>query len=1043
MSTTRSTRPPEPAGDQPGIPSVARNGRHAEPPRQPVLTGRTRELVLLHALLDQALAGTGGIAMLAGEPGIGKTRLIEELAFAARGHGAAVRWSRCYEDEGAPAYWPWVQVLRACVLDTDPDTLRAELAGGASVIAQIVPEIADRLPGLPPPPSLEPEQARFRLFDAVATFLHNAAAHRPLLLILDDLHWADTPSLLLLRFLSKEVRETPVLLAGAYRDVDLTRGHPLTQTMGELARVQACHRLTLHGLEPAEVARFIEAAAGHAVPERLAEAVYRRTEGNPFFLTEIVRLLIAEGRLAPVESREEAGVTGFLDTGLDAPQADTDPGIPQTVREAIDRRLDQLTDRCRAVLSVAAVLGLEFTLPALERVAAASGAGEGVHEALEEAEEARIVAGAAGGSGRYRFANALIRETVYEGLTTTRRVRLHRQVGEALESLWSGARDAHLGELASHFAQAAAGGTAERAVYYARRAAERATALTGYEEAARYYGMALHALMAHEPGDVMLRCDLVLELGEAHWKAGDGATARDAFRDAATLARAIPAPDQLGRAALGFARPDTLISGPGVVDGESTALLEEALAVLPVEDSPLRALLLARLAQSMLAPGGQQRRDTLSRAAVEMARRLGDPATIARTLIARHHALLGAPNVWDRFAAATAIIRLSTEAGDRELALQGHASLVLDLLELGDGAAVDEGIATCAGLCQELRQPVHAYVVATFRAMRALTSGQFAEAERLTQRALLMGQPVERQRAVHSYALSIFLIRRDQGRLAEVETGVQGFVERYPDLPGWRAALALLYAETGRLAEARTEFERLAEDGFAGLPRDAFWLTALAALSEVCWSLQDSARAARLYELLAPHDGHMIVAGYGTGCAGAAAYYLGILAATAGLPDAASRHLAEAADAHGKLGSPTMLARTRYAAARLHAEGGTAGGGEAARALVEEALHTAEALGMALLETQARDLLRQVTDADDREDAAGARIPRTVFPKGLTTREVEVLRLLAGGMTTREIAADLVLSVHTVTRHIANVYTKIGARNRADATNFAIQNGLA
>ncbi len=254
-------------------------------------------------------------------------------------------WGRCYEGEGAPAYWPWVQLIRSYVHERDPQELMSEMGPGAADIAQVVSEVRERLPGLPTPPALEPEQARFRLFDSITTFLKNASKSQPIVLVLDDLHWADKPSLLLLQFLARELRGARLMVLSTYRDVELRRGHPLSQTLGELAREGLSQRILLRGLSERDVARFIEITAGIEPPQALVEAVYRETEGNPFFVNEVVRLLVADGRLERPEEVKSWSVT-----------------IPQGVREVVGRRLDHLSEECNRALTVASVIGREFGL---------------------------------------------------------------------------------------------------------------------------------------------------------------------------------------------------------------------------------------------------------------------------------------------------------------------------------------------------------------------------------------------------------------------------------------------------------------------------------------------------------------------------------------------------------------------------------------------------------------------------------------------------------------------------------------------------------
>jgi predicted ATPase/DNA-binding CsgD family transcriptional regulator len=305
---------------------------------RPAFVGRKDELAALVECLEGACQGSGSLVLLAGEPGIGKTRLAEELAVRAAATGVRVLWGRCYEGDGAPAFWPWAQILRSYTRECDPTTLREEMGAGVSDIAQIVPQIRDLLPDLAPTATPDSAQARFRVFDAVTAFLRRVAARRPLLLILDDLHWADTPSLLLLRFLARELGDARLLGIGTYRDTEVDRVHPLTEALGQLTREPATRRLALRGLAEADIAHVVAHVAGFTPVPEIVTALHEQTEGNPFFITEVVRLMAADHRLRPGGA------------------ASQQPVIPPSVREAIGLRLSRLSAGCTRALTVAAVL---------------------------------------------------------------------------------------------------------------------------------------------------------------------------------------------------------------------------------------------------------------------------------------------------------------------------------------------------------------------------------------------------------------------------------------------------------------------------------------------------------------------------------------------------------------------------------------------------------------------------------------------------------------------------------------------------------------
>ena len=490
--------------------------------------GREPELAQLVDGLEDAFAGRGRLFLLAGHPGIGKSRLTEELTAQARARGARVLVGRCWEAGGAPAYWPWVQSLRAYVRESDTALLRSQLGVGATDLAHIVPELRRHFPELTEPPALQSEGARFRLFDATAEFLRSASENRPILLVLDDLHAADVPSLLLLRFLARELGSIRMLLLGAYRDVDPIPGPSLTEMLAEVAREPVTRRLSLGGLSPHELAEYVELTSSQSASSELVAALHEETEGNPLFVGEIVRLLAVEG----LRSKSAAEVR---------------LAIPQSVRDVIARRLTHLSGECYWMLVLASVLGREFALDALARVSGLSA--DELLDALDEAMAARVVSDVPGVHGRLRFAHVLIRDSLYDGLTSARRVRLHRLAVEALAALYGAEPGPHLAELAHH---SIAGRDFDRGLRYAARAADRALALLAYEESARLCEAALDALALGDLRDEKTRCELLLSLGEAEARAGNTAGAKRAFLNAADIARSLGLARELARAAAGY-----------------------------------------------------------------------------------------------------------------------------------------------------------------------------------------------------------------------------------------------------------------------------------------------------------------------------------------------------------------------------------------------------------------------------------------------------------------------------------------------------------
>lgn len=977
--------------------------------------GRDRELRELQAALDGATAGSGKIVMLVGEPGIGKSRTAQELATRASEQGALVLWGRCYESSGAPPYWPWIQIVRSFMTGRSPEQLRDELGAAAMHIAEVVPELREQLPDLPrPTPVQDPELARFRLFDSVTSFLKEATREVPVVLILDNLHAADKPSLLLLEFLSHEIRSCRLLVVGTYRDVELTRRDPLSETLSELAREGALQRLVLRGLPREDVGRFIEGISGILPPEGVLRAVHDQTEGNPLFLGEVVRLLVEEGVLAP-----EAG-----ESVTRRPLR-----IPEGVRQAIGRRLNRLSEGCVQTLTIASVIGREFALQELQQLIDHMSE-DRVVEVLEEALAAHVIEELPNVGDRYQFSHILIRETLHDELAGTRRHRLHRRIGEALEDLHQNDIASYLPRLAYHF-QGAGAGDWQKALDYSVRAAERALALFAYEQASGHYEMALEAM---EGGgqDEHRRCDLLLALGDAQAKAAGYPEARNTFWKAAEVARSLGSPERLITAAIGFEGA----SWPTGTDGVPAArLLEEALLLVDGEEVRLRAMLLGGLARAYNRLGLFEQGVNFTRQADAMARASGDLATFCHVLRGRSEAFFMPQMARDLLPLADDALSRALETGAKEMAMETLTWSLLFQMVVGDERNWDAAFQRLEGLAQQFRQPFYLAHAAGMRATLAVMRGRFQEAERLAQRALDVGARVKGVDPSWMYGLQMFTLRREQGRLHEVAPALTAFLQRKPAGLTWRPGLAAIYSELGREAEARAEFELLAEDDFKSFPQDGLWPICLAYLSEACCFLGDGRRAAVLYQFLQRFDGYCIYPGGGLTFYGAAARYLGMLAATMTDWTAAARHFEDALVMDTKTGARTWLAHGQHEYAKMLLARRAGGDRERAVSLMDQALATTREFGMRALEARLVALDRQA-------QAPPASPAAVLYPDDLTQREVEVLRLLAAGMTNQGIAHALFISASTVAHHVSNIMSKIGAANRTAAANYAHAQGL-
>jgi tetratricopeptide (TPR) repeat protein len=934
--------------------------------------GRDREVAELVAGLEDAVGGRGRLFLIAGEPGIGKTALAEHLAGLAVQRGARVLWGRCWEGGGAPPFWPWAQMIGTLAEDCQQQALTAWLGAGAAHVAQVVPGLTERLGTAPAPaaPARESDAARFYLFEAITGFFRRAAAVEPLLLVLDDLHAADDPSLLLLEFLARELRGARQLVVGTYRDVAAARPLGLGDAVGQLVREGQL--LNLRGLDRGDVTALIEALSGAAPSEARVAAVHERTEGNPLFVREAVRLLAAQATL------ERPG-------RLDVP-------IPGSVRAVIQRRLAPLSADAVQVLSAAAVVGREFDLALVGPVCELP-AGR-VLGALSEALAVGVVAEEPGTVGAYRFSHALIREVLYDRLPVPARLQLHRRVGEAIERRYGTGSGAHVAELARHFAEVAAAGQGAKALEYARLAGDRAMAMHAYEEAAGEYQRALHALQVAGP-DEPGRCELLLRLGAAQARAGNYQQAKESCLRAAEVSRELGAAEQLARAALGYG--ERQVEG-GLVDRQLVALLQEALDGLGPQDSPLRARLLARLSLEFTFSDETEVMESLSLEAVARARRLADPAALSTALPSRWMAVWGPDGLAERTVLAEETLRLARETGDREMELDGHAHRAASSLESGDVRAVQADIAAHARLAEELPIAIHRWAATTMRALRALLDGSFGDAERLADEALSLqpGRPNVR----FTHLVQVALLRWEQGRLEELRDELQAVVDRFPRAAFARAWLSLADAEAGRGDDARRGLRSVVEQ-LPQRPRNGIWLPAVALASVLSAYLEEPDAAGSLYPVLLPYGGHVVAftAPQPVVCYGSASLYLGLLATVTARWTQAADHFEAAIVAHDRLGARPWLARTRYEYARMLLRRGQAADRSRAHRLLDRALATANDLGMAAVAERIQPL--QAAQAGGSVPAGPAGVPAPEVPGYLFRQEGEYWTVAYEGSVVR------------------------------------------
>jgi DNA-binding CsgD family transcriptional regulator len=987
---------------------------------RPPLIGRRSELSGLRRRLERAGRGEGGIALVSGEPGIGKTRLLAEAAARAGADGWLVLGGRAYETEGMPPYLPVAEVLRAYLLVCPLDELRDLLGHGASEIARLVPEVRAYLPELPPAAPGQDDE-RYRVFESVTSFLLGIARTTPgsgLLLVLDDLQWADRPSLLLLQHLARRLAGSRLLVLAAYRTVEVEPSHPLAELLAALGREALADRFPLTPFSAEEVGALVAGLAGVTPVPAVAARIHAATEGNPFFALELTRDLLAAG-CDVADAGAAAGVWH----------------VPEGVRHVIERRLFRLSGEAQGVLRAAAVLGDGF---AVDVLAATSGVGPlPLIDALDEAQRAGILREE---DNAYHFSHALIRRTIYEGLTLARRQWLHRRAADALDSSYVRDERAHVGAVAAHYRLAGPAADPERALAYTELAAESADCVFAWEEAATQWQATL-ALLPAEDG--RRRCDVLLALARARFRAGHQQTARETLLQATALARSLPAPDRFAEAALLY-----VSEVAGGTDPMQVALLEEARRLLGEEESALRARVLAQLAGALYWSEAPERLLPLARQGVVIARRLEDRDALAYALVREYQLLRGPDHQEERFATGSAILQLALETGDRRRQMDGHEARMYVLLERGDLRAFDDEAHLYARLSAELRQPTQISNATLSRVMRTLLDGSLEQGRRLARDAFEEQRGVENPYAERIYHWQLLMARWGMGWPEALAEGFRRFAAQSPVVTAYDAALAALYCESDRLDDARALFERVMGDDLTAGRRDYSWFLLMTLLAEACAALGDGRRAAGLAPLLEPYAGRN-AAFHLVACFGAVDRLLGLLAtaiARAGLPhpsgDADPWQVAadrfEAALAfNARLGAPCYLALTRRDAAAMLLARRAVGDERRAAELLRAALVTFDETGMAHDASRARVLLAAIPTSADRP---------APYPDELSEREVEVLRLLAAGKSNRAIAEALVISVRTAEHHVASIYQKIGAEGataRAAATAYAFRHGLA
>jgi class 3 adenylate cyclase/tetratricopeptide (TPR) repeat protein len=898
--------------------------------------GRVEERALLSGALQEASAGQRRVALLSGEPGIGKTRLASHTALEAHAAGFTVLWGAAHDELSAP-YLPWADALGHYVEHAPDETLRAHVERHGGELVRLVPGLARRIAQTPQPRESDPETERYLLFGAVVGLLEGAGADARLAIVLDDLHWADGQALSLLKHVVEQTRDVPLLIVGSYRESDLDRAHPLTSVLADLRRCEGIERIQLDGLGTDEVVQLMSAAAGHEMDElgtKLAGEIVEETGGNPFFVGEILHNLTESGALVRGDDGRWRLKRSIADLGL-----------PASVRDVVTRRVARLGDELERILTAAAVIGRSFDVDLLARLVKVDE--DDLLDALDQAVESAVLTETPTRVGSFTFANALINHTLYERLGATRRARMHQRAAEALEELCGADPGDRLPELAHHWSRATVSVDPAKAIGYARQAGERALAELAPDDGLRWFNQALE-LLGPGGGDSPDRADALIGVGAAQRQLGDPAF-RDTVLRATGIARRLDDGGRLVRAALANTRG--WHTAAGLVDGERVEALEAAIAAA-APNGPDRARLLAHLAGELTFSGDFPRVRALIDEALTTARAAGDRRALADVLSSVSNALLGsadtAPQRWDLSRELTA---LADDLADPQRQFFAALWSFPAAVQLHDLTEMERSFDRLRHIGEEVGQPIMRWASLYYGSLRAHLAGDLDAAEARALEAAGLGHETGQADALMIVGVQLLTVRHEQGRLDELVDIVAQRAAENPGIPTLQGTLAFAYSELGRLDEAAAIFDDAASRDFTDLPFDVAWAPGISRYSEVAARLGASGPAASLYDKLLPYRDQIVTSVLTVN--GSVERILGVLAATTGRLDAAERHLAAAADVHETLGAPLFLARTWLNWGRAVQPADP----ERARDLLNRAAALADAHGGAAITREAEGLL--------------------------------------------------------------------------------------
>ena len=962
---------------------------------------RKGELEQLHAHLEQAMDGQGRMVFIAGEAGRGKTSLLYEFARQAMTARpdliVAGGSSDVYTGLGDPLL-PFRDIFRLLAGDIENAGMRGIINRDlADRLARVIPVSTEILldhgphliDTLVPGPVLETRLAQSlpqgqnstgllvrlhdrrarlslssdhelqqdRLFEEISSTLNALARQQPLLLMLDDLHWADTSTAGLLGHLAMHLQQNPILIIGSFRPEDLAQGrgpdergtqtpHPLQEILSESQRQFGQNRIDLDHLDPSEELDFVNAlldADDNDFGDDFRKRLAHLTEGHPLFVVELLR-----------DMKER----GDIIQGSDGRWRESEPmsweHFPARVEGVIEKRIGRLPNDLRDLLTVGSVQGETFfaeviaqvrQVDARELTRRLSADLDRQHRLIREQGVKRA------GTERlsqYQFRHHLFQKYLYGRLAAAERMYLHEDVGNALEALYvgsTGTDDVPAAQLARHFQEARLGVKASK---YLLLAGQNAVRLTAYDEAATHFERGLELLedLARTPDIKRLEVDLSLALANAYWHGGHLANAFSAYETSIDIARALNEPEVLARAVLAYEEPRWRLN---LDAGPSQQYVREALTALGDEERGLRVRLLVSLSRALLTAGEQEGLRATIDQALQIARRIDDPVALCDALRIRAQVDRRPETTADRLAAVEELIATAKSIGDQERLGDALDLYVYDLLELGHIDRVDKAIAAQKRAAEEIKQPLQLHIAAVFQTMRAIMRGEFEKAERLANEAAEISRQIGLAEMDGILGIHMFTIRWEQGRLNEVAPILKLYEASHPASASWRPGLALIYRTLDLRDECQAIFEELVSEEVAFVPQDSLRVASLAYLTEVCAYLGDAERAAILYELLLPYDGRTVVVGGATACYGASGRYLGMLATIMSDWPTAERHFEGALELDARMGARPWLAHGQCEYAAMLLARGRGADRQRALVLLDQALAAAQEMGMAYL----------------------------------------------------------------------------------------------